>query len=114
MKATVTKVDKPWGHELIWAKTGDYVGKIRRVDVVHPPVDRSFPRGLPVAENVLEITGPLNFAGDRRPVPDDVLGGAQHGRHLPEIWLSSLPPSYVVPLQTCNFTLYDKVKLPTT
>jgi mannose-6-phosphate isomerase len=23
-----TKVDKPWGHELIWAVTDDYVGKI--------------------------------------------------------------------------------------
>ena len=22
------RVDKPWGHELIWAKTGDYAGKI--------------------------------------------------------------------------------------
>jgi mannose-6-phosphate isomerase len=24
----VTKVDKPWGHELIWALTDDYCGKI--------------------------------------------------------------------------------------
>lgn len=24
----MTKVEKPWGHELIWAKTSDYVGKI--------------------------------------------------------------------------------------
>ena len=24
-------VDKPWGHELIWAKTGCYVGKILHV-----------------------------------------------------------------------------------
>ncbi len=24
----MTKVDKPWGHELIWAKTARYVGKI--------------------------------------------------------------------------------------
>ncbi|MGH2921330.1 MAG: hypothetical protein ACRDKU_04600, partial [Gaiellaceae bacterium] len=23
-----TKVEKPWGHELIWAETNDYVGKI--------------------------------------------------------------------------------------
>jgi mannose-6-phosphate isomerase-like protein (cupin superfamily) len=22
------RVDKPWGHELIWAETGDYVGKV--------------------------------------------------------------------------------------
>ena len=27
-KQTITKVEKPWGHELIWARTGDYVGKL--------------------------------------------------------------------------------------
>jgi mannose-6-phosphate isomerase len=27
----VTKVDKPWGHELIWAKTDQYVGKILHI-----------------------------------------------------------------------------------
>ncbi len=25
---TPYKVDKPWGHEIVWAKTKDYVGKI--------------------------------------------------------------------------------------
>jgi len=25
------RVDKPWGHELIWAHTGDYVGKILHI-----------------------------------------------------------------------------------
>jgi quercetin dioxygenase-like cupin family protein len=24
----LTKVEKPWGHELIWARTKDYVGKV--------------------------------------------------------------------------------------
>jgi mannose-6-phosphate isomerase len=28
MKSEITKVEKPWGHELIFAKTKDYVGKI--------------------------------------------------------------------------------------
>lgn len=27
----MTRVDKPWGHELIWAKTDRYVGKILHV-----------------------------------------------------------------------------------
>jgi quercetin dioxygenase-like cupin family protein len=27
-KQAITKVEKPWGHELIWARTGDYVGKL--------------------------------------------------------------------------------------
>jgi mannose-6-phosphate isomerase-like protein (cupin superfamily) len=26
------RVDKPWGYELIWAETADYVGKILHID----------------------------------------------------------------------------------
>jgi len=35
MKANVTRVEKPWGYELIWAKTGDYVGKVLHVNKGH-------------------------------------------------------------------------------
>ena len=31
----ITKVEKPWGYELIWAKTGDYVGKILHINKGH-------------------------------------------------------------------------------
>ena len=31
MKTTPLRVEKPWGHELIWAKTDQYVGKILHV-----------------------------------------------------------------------------------
>jgi len=31
----VTRVDKPWGYELHWAKTDRYVGKIIHVDAGH-------------------------------------------------------------------------------
>ena len=31
----IQKVDKPWGYELIWAKTGDYVGKILHIEKGH-------------------------------------------------------------------------------
>ena len=27
-KQKITRVEKPWGHELIWGKTDDYVGKL--------------------------------------------------------------------------------------
>ena len=27
-KQSIQRVEKPWGHELIWAKTKDYVGKV--------------------------------------------------------------------------------------
>jgi mannose-6-phosphate isomerase len=32
---SVTKVDKPWGHELHWAKTERYVGKVLHVTAGH-------------------------------------------------------------------------------
>jgi mannose-6-phosphate isomerase len=31
----VTRVDKPWGYELHWAKTDKYVGKLIHVDAGH-------------------------------------------------------------------------------
>ena len=32
---SVTKVDKPWGYELHWAKTDRYVGKVLHVKAGH-------------------------------------------------------------------------------
>ena len=29
------KVEKPWGHEIIWAETADYVGKILHINAGH-------------------------------------------------------------------------------
>ena len=34
-KQKITRVEKPWGYELIWAKTGDYVGKILHINKGH-------------------------------------------------------------------------------
>ena len=31
MKRNPTRVDKPWGHELIWAETEEYVGKLLHI-----------------------------------------------------------------------------------
>ncbi len=31
MKVEPTRVEKPWGHELIWARTDRYVGKILHI-----------------------------------------------------------------------------------
>ena len=35
VEAAVTRIDKPWGYELHWAKTNRYVGKIIHVDAGH-------------------------------------------------------------------------------
>ncbi|MFP3947928.1 MAG: cupin domain-containing protein [Longimicrobiales bacterium] len=32
MKINPRRIDKPWGYELIWAETDEYVGKILHVD----------------------------------------------------------------------------------
>lgn len=34
-KQKITRVEKPWGYELIWAKTKDYVGKILHINKGH-------------------------------------------------------------------------------
>jgi len=34
-KKNIERVEKPWGHELIWAKTPDYVGKILHINKGH-------------------------------------------------------------------------------
>ena len=34
-KQNIQKVEKPWGHELIWAKTKDYVGKVLHIKKGH-------------------------------------------------------------------------------
>jgi len=32
---TVRKIDKPWGHELLWAQTEEYVGKVLHIKKGH-------------------------------------------------------------------------------
>ena len=34
-KQPIQRVEKPWGYELIWAKTGDYVGKMLHINKGH-------------------------------------------------------------------------------
>lgn len=34
-KKAVQRVEKPWGYELIWARTGDYVGKVLHINQGH-------------------------------------------------------------------------------
>ena len=34
-KRTPERVDKPWGYEIIWAKTDRYVGKVLHIDAGH-------------------------------------------------------------------------------
>jgi mannose-6-phosphate isomerase-like protein (cupin superfamily) len=52
------RVDKPWGHELIWARTGRYVGKILHVREGHA---LSLQYHLRKDETVYVLSGRLSF-----------------------------------------------------
>ena len=57
MSATRT-VDKPWGHELIWAHTERYVGKILHVKAGH---SLSLQYHVKKDETVMVLTGRMRF-----------------------------------------------------
>ncbi len=68
--ASIKRVDKPWGYELIWAKTGRYVGKILHVDQgqslslqYHEMKEET----LYVVDGELRLT--IEHDGDRRELP---------------------------------------------
>jgi mannose-6-phosphate isomerase len=54
----VTKVDKPWGHELIWAKTDRYVGKILHIKAGEA---LSLQYHRVKDETIMVLTGKLRF-----------------------------------------------------
>jgi mannose-6-phosphate isomerase len=57
-KQSIQKVEKPWGHELIWAKTKDYVGKILFIKKGHR-LSLQFHREK--EETILLQSGQMNF-----------------------------------------------------
>ncbi|HEY5922851.1 MAG TPA: hypothetical protein VIV11_14330 [Kofleriaceae bacterium] len=54
----MTKVDKPWGHELIWAKTDRYVGKILHIKAGEA---LSLQYHRVKDETIMVLTGKLRF-----------------------------------------------------
>jgi mannose-6-phosphate isomerase len=54
----VTRVDKPWGHELIWAKTERYVGKILHIKAGEA---LSLQYHRQKDETIMVLTGKLRF-----------------------------------------------------
>lgn len=66
-RRTVERVDKPWGHELIWAHSGRYVGKILRI-VAGQALSYQYHRKKEETIYVLEGTLTLHYAhGDEPP-----------------------------------------------
>jgi mannose-6-phosphate isomerase-like protein (cupin superfamily) len=56
MSETRTRVDKPWGHEVIWAHTDRYVGKVL---VIEPGKRLSLQKHLQKDESIYVVAGRL-------------------------------------------------------
>ena len=67
------RVDKPWGHELIWAQTEQYVGKIL---VIEAGRRLSLQKHVLKDESILVREGRLKLSleGDDGVVRDEILG----------------------------------------
>jgi mannose-6-phosphate isomerase-like protein (cupin superfamily) len=76
---TGRRVDKPWGHELIWAHTDRYVGKIL---VIETGKRLSLQRHLVKDESILVSAGRLRLAleDDEGTVVVEELGPGEHRR----------------------------------
>lgn len=57
-KQEITRIEKPWGYELIWAKTGDYVGKILHINKGHK---LSLQYHVKKVETIFVQSGKMNF-----------------------------------------------------
>ena len=74
-------VDKPWGHELIWAYTDAYVGKVL---VIEAGRRLSLQRHLVKDESILVASGRLRLylEDDAGTIQVEELGPGEH-RHVP-------------------------------
>jgi mannose-6-phosphate isomerase len=75
------RVDKPWGHELIWAHTAAYVGKIL---VIEAGKRLSLQKHLIKDESILVSSGRLRLwlEGDDGEIRTEELGPGE-SRHVP-------------------------------
>ncbi len=73
MEAKTRTVDKPWGHELIWAHTDRYVGKILHIKKGH---SLSLQYHHKKDETIMVLKGKLafeNYAENEAPHTDELL-----------------------------------------
>jgi mannose-6-phosphate isomerase len=76
------RVEKPWGHELVWAEGGPYVGKVLVIDREHRLSLQYHERK---DETILVLRGVLRFhmEEDDGEVRVSELGPGEHRRVLP-------------------------------
>lgn len=81
MKSEIKRVEKPWGYELIFAKTGQYVGKILHINKGH---QLSLQYHREKEETIFLQSGRMKFQFEESPgklVEIDLRPGEAH--HIP-------------------------------
>jgi mannose-6-phosphate isomerase len=80
-KQPITRVEKPWGHELIWAKTGDYVGKVLHIKKGHK---LSLQYHQVKEETIMVWSGKMTFVFENEQgILEEILLSAGQAHHIP-------------------------------
>lgn len=80
-KQSITKVEKPWGYELIWARTGDYVGKVLHIRKGHK---LSLQYHRQKEETIFVQSGVMNFVFENeKGVIEEILLHPGEAHHIP-------------------------------
>ncbi len=80
-KKSIQKVEKPWGHELIWAKTQQYVGKILHINKGHK---LSLQYHRIKEETILLYSGKMSFIFENEQgVLEEIILEAGQAHHIP-------------------------------
>jgi mannose-6-phosphate isomerase-like protein (cupin superfamily) len=80
-KAPIQRVEKPWGYELIWAKTKDYVGKILHIN---KGGKLSLQYHQIKEETIYVATGKMLFVFENdQGVLEEILMNAGEAHHIP-------------------------------
>lgn len=80
-KQSITRVEKPWGYELIWARTKDYVGKILHIKKGHK---LSLQYHRIKEETIILQTGKMQFVfEDEAGTLRDIVLGPGDAHHIP-------------------------------
>lgn len=80
-KQTIQRVEKPWGYELIWAKTADYVGKLLHIREGHK---LSLQYHEIKEETIFVQSGKMNFIIENADgALEEILLGPGEAHHIP-------------------------------
>jgi mannose-6-phosphate isomerase len=80
-KQAIQRIEKPWGYELIWAKTKDYVGKVLHINKGHK---LSLQYHRQKEETIIVQSGKMTlvFENDQG-VLEEILLSAGEAHHIP-------------------------------